>query len=235
MKNEIVSIHQPNFFPWLGYFDKIARSDSFVLLDDVQFPKKGGGWANRVRFLVNGEARWLTAPVDRKYHGTRQIRDMYFDSESDWRSRIIKSIVAAYGRAKYFKETMELIKPLILNQETRIAEFNRIAVIAIAESVGINVSKIKCSSQIPHSGAGTELLISLVRATGGHAYMCGGGAEGYQEDAAFAAAGVGLMYQNFQHPVYPQTGTKEFVPGLSIIDALMNIGVDEVRVALHIA
>lgn len=54
--------------------------------------------------------------------------------------------------------------------------------------------------------------------------MCGGGAEGYQEDAAFSSAGVGLIYQSFHHPIYPQVGTKEFVAGLSIIDAAMNLG-----------
>ncbi len=52
----IVAIHQPNFFPWLGYFDKIARCDHFVLLDHVQFQKTGGVWSNRVRMMV-GAAR----------------------------------------------------------------------------------------------------------------------------------------------------------------------------------
>ncbi len=47
----ICAIHQPNFFPWLGYFDKIKRCDKFVVLDDVQFPKTGGGWSNRVAVI----------------------------------------------------------------------------------------------------------------------------------------------------------------------------------------
>ena len=50
--DKIVAIHQPNFFPWLGYFDKINKSDIFIFLDDVQFPKKGGNWTNRVQLMV---------------------------------------------------------------------------------------------------------------------------------------------------------------------------------------
>jgi len=96
------------------------------------------------------------------------------------------------------------------------------------------VEKFRWSSEIGVDEQASEMLISLTRVAGCDAYMCGGGAEGYQEDTAFAAAGVGLIYQNFQHPVYPQIGAKEFVPGLSVIDALMNIGVDGVRAALHI-
>ena len=75
---KVVAIHQPNFFPWLGYFDKIRRSDIFILLDDVQFSKTGGVWSNRVKVLINGEGRWLTAPVERNFHGTRNVNQMFF-------------------------------------------------------------------------------------------------------------------------------------------------------------
>ena len=45
----ICAIHQPNFFPWLGYFDKTVRADIFVLLDDVQYQKTGGNWTIECR------------------------------------------------------------------------------------------------------------------------------------------------------------------------------------------
>lgn len=220
----IVAIHQPNFFPWLGYFEKIARSDVFIVLDHVQFQKTGGTWSNRVKLLINGEARWVTAPIVRNYHGVRAINEMEFQPGDPWRDKLLKTISANYTRAPFFRETMELIEPLILNPENNLAQYNGISVIAIAKHLGLPTEKFRWSSEIGVDKQASEMLISLTRAVGGNVYMCGGGAVGYQEDDAFVAADVGLIYQNFQHPVYLQNGTQEFVPGLSIIDVFMHCG-----------
>lgn len=230
----IVSIHQPNFYPWLGFFDKIARSDVFILLDHVQFQKTGGTWSNRVKLRVGGESRWVTAPVVRNYHGVRAINEMEFQPNDPWRDKLLKCLVSNYTRAQFFHDTMELIESLILNSENNLARYNGAAVMAIAKYLGLPTGKFRWSSELGIEEPSSEMLISLTHAAGCDAYMCGGGAEGYQEDAAFSAAGVDLIYQNFQHPTYPQVGTKEFVAGLSVIDALMNTGVNGVRAALRI-
>ena len=218
---KIVAIHQPNFFPWLGYFDKIARSDTFVFLDHVQFPKTGGVWANRVKLLVAGEARWVTAPVDRNFHGVRPICEMEFQRVNPWREKFLKSLVANYSKAPFFHDTMGFIEPLILNPENNVGRYNSAAVMAIAERLGQSRSMFHWSSEIEVGGQATEMLISLIRTVGGSTYLCGGGAEGYQEDVRFSEAGIELVYQEFQHPVYRQAGGQDFIAGLSAIDALM--------------
>ena len=86
----LVAIHQPNFLPWLGYFDKIARADVFVMLDSVQFAKTGGTWSNRVQMLVGGQATWLTMPIVRSYHGVRTYRQMEIDEEQSWRKKLLE-------------------------------------------------------------------------------------------------------------------------------------------------
>jgi hypothetical protein len=230
--HKLVAIHQPNFFPWLGYFDKIARSDVFILLDHVQFQKTGGTWSNRVKLLQGGEARWVTAPILRQFHGVLAVGEMEFQPDGLWREKVIKSLVTNYARTPYFRDVMDFLEPLIRNPEGNIARYNGRAIKAIAQYLGLPIEKFRWSSEMVVDGRASEMLISLTRAVGGTAYMCGGGAEGYQEDATFAAAGVGLIYQNFQQPVYPQIGSKVFVPGLSVIDALMNVGLVGVRSAL---
>jgi hypothetical protein len=232
--SNLVAIHQPNFFPWLGYFDKIARSDIFIFLDHVQFPKTGGVWSNRVKMAVGGEARWATAAVTRNFHGVRAINQMEFQPHNPWREKLLKSVRANYARAPFFRETVELIEPLILNSENNLARYNGNAIVAIADSLGFSSKKFRWSSEMPVHGQATEMLVSLTSATAGDTYMCGGGAGGYQEDDVFLAAGLSLIYQNFHHPVYQQVGMTEFVAGLSIIDALMNIGLNGVRDVLHI-
>jgi|SRR3990167_4214658 len=219
-----VAIHQPNFFPWLGYFAKIVRSDYFVFFDDVQFPKTGGSWSNRVKLLVNGEARWVTAAIDRNYHGTRTIREMSFQTNNPWREKALKNIELNYRRHPYYRQTMELITPLLLNPETNIAEYNIQAITAVVYHLGLDTDKLIRSSSLSHKGRSNELLCSITQLLGGKTYMCGGGADGYQDESVFVAAGIDLIHQDFQHPIYPQMASNDFLAGLSIIDALMNVG-----------
>lgn len=225
----IVAIHQPNFFPWIGYFDKIVRSDIFIFLDHVQFQKTGGTWSNRVKVLMGGEVRWITAPVIRAFHGVRSIAEIEFQNDNPWRAKLLKSIASSYSKAPFFAEAMTFLEPLILNPEKNLAAYNIAAITAITQSVGIEKEKFRRSSDFQPDEQSSRMLISLTRAVGGDIYMCGGGATGYQEDTLFAEEGLGLLYQDFQHPVYSQFTKHDFFPGLSIIDALMHCGVNGVK------
>ena len=226
--NKTISIHQPNFFPWLGYFSKIKNSDVFVFFDDVQFPKNSGCWSNRVKLLISDDARWATAAIDRSYHGTRTIQEMRFLADNPWREKLLKSIETNYRRHPFFNETLDLIAPLLFNSEANIADYNIQAVYAISDRLGLDTNKFQRSSCLPHEGSSNELLCSLTQLLGGSIYMCGGGADGYQDEAIFKNYGITLKYQRFVHPVYPQHGRDEFIAGLSVIDAAMNLGWDAV-------
>jgi|TARA_B100000315_G_scaffold212704_1_gene210213 hypothetical protein len=226
---KVVAIHQPNFFPWLGYFDKIARSDVFVLFDDVQFPKKGGVWSNRVKLLIGGEAQWVTASIVRNYSGVQNINEMEFRSDIPWREKIIRSIEFNYKKAPFYEETFEVFQPFLMNPENNIAEYNCHAVSEIVARLGLDHTKMVRSSSIDHDGSSNELLIDLIRKVGGDTYMCGGGADGYQDDAIFDEKKIQLLYQSFDHPVYPQFNTEQFVSGLSIIDVLVNLGFEQTK------
>lgn len=231
--DKTVAIHQPNFFPWLGYFAKIAMSDVFVFFDDVQFPKTGGVWSNRVKLLISDEARWATAAIDRNYHGTRTIREMHFLADNPWREKLLKSIEGNYRRHPAYADTMELLAPLLLSQESNVAEYNIQAVTSIAQRLGLDTHKLHRSSDLSHEGSSNELLCSITCLVGGSTYMCGGGADGYQDESVFNDRDVTLMHQSFVHPVYPQRGRQDFVAGLSIIDAAMNLGWDGVKQLLN--
>jgi hypothetical protein len=147
----------------------------------------------------------------------------------------MKTLATNYSRAPFFLEVSQFVEPLILNPERKLARYNVGAIIAIAQYLGLPASKFRQSSEMGVDEQSNEMLISLTRCAGGNTYLCGGGAAGYQDALVFANAGVNLIHQNFEHPIYPQLGGRPFVPGLSIIDALMNIGVIGVRAALKTA
>src|SRR5665213_2971606 len=92
-----VAIHQPNLYPWLGYFNKIAQADVFVFLDDVQIQKTGASYTNRVSIALDGRAHPVTAPI-RREAGLWTIADTRFSDEG-WRARTIKTLQGAYAKA----------------------------------------------------------------------------------------------------------------------------------------
>lgn len=225
---EVVAIHQPNFFPWLGYFDKIARSDIFVFLDEVQFPKKGGSWSNRVKLLISGEAKWVTAPIERNYSGFRNINEMYF-KEDNWREKFLNTLKTNYCKNPFYDEAMEVIEPLIKNSEKNVAKYNVHAITEIARKLDLDISKIRKSSEFSFQQSSNELLCAVTKGVGGNIYMCGGGADGYQDEKIFKDSGLTLIFQNFVHPIYTQRENENFTQGLSIIDAVMNLGWEEMK------
>jgi len=217
----VCAIHQPNFFPWLGYFDKIRKADIFVFLDDVAYPKSGSGmgsWTNRVRLNVHGTPRWLGCPI-RRQPGPMKIRDARIDDDQPWRKKMLRTLEINYGRAPNFSGTMDLLRPLILQETENLAEFNKTVILAITAHLGLH-ARFVCQSGLATQGAATELLIEVTRAVGAGIYLCGGGAAEYQDDALFAQRGVVLRYQNFVEVSYGSAGS--FRPGLSVIDYLMN-------------
>ncbi len=182
-----------------------------------------------MRLNINGGARWVTAPIVRNYHGTRPVGNVEFDESAQWREKLSKTLESAYGRAPHFAEAMALARPLIVNPERRIAAYNLEVIRSVARSVLPRMPRIVLASELSAAGSATELLIALVRAVDGDTYLSGGGADSYQEPGQFEQAGIRFVYQDFQHPVYLQQGRAEFVPGLSVLDALMNLGVDGTR------
>ena len=226
---KVVAIHQPNFFPWLGYFDKIVRSDVFILLDNVQFPKTGGTWINRVRIPINSQPAWITVPIVRSYHGVRNIADMEINNNLPWRKKMITAFQINYARAPYFDSVFPILQGLVRYPTISLCEFNVNAIKAIMALLRLDLDKLVLGSSLRARSRSTDLLIELVRAVGGSSYLCGGGAAGYLQEEKFSEAGLILCYQNFAHPVYVQNTMREFAPGLSIVDVLMNLGVDQTR------
>lgn len=220
----LVAIHQPNFMPWLGYFDKLARADIFVLLDNVAVQKTGGAYTNRVEIAPHGRRQWLTVPLARNAELRQSIDAARIVETGPWRRKMCATLEQGYARAPAFAEVMPQLRQILEHAEDRLADFNIHGLQRIAALLGLDIAKMRRASALQVDGSATDRLIAIVRAVGGTAYLSGGGAGGYQEDEKFARAGVELRYQNFQHPTYPQRGASGFVAGLSVIDALMNCG-----------
>jgi len=214
-----VAIHQPNYLPWMGYFNKILLADVFIFLDDVQFSK--GSYINRVRILSSKGPCWLTVPVKVKLG--QKICDVK-PSGDDWQFYQIDLLRDAYAKAKYqTKILLELKEELFPIPGGNIAEININMIRAIASRLDIQTSFL-CSSGIKSSGKGDDRLISLVKSVEeGATYLSGKGGAKYQNPTKFSDAGLSLEYIEFEQPQYDQ-GEGKFESGLSVVDCLMRYG-----------
>ena len=228
-----MAIHQPNFLPWLGWFDKLARADVFVLLDHVQFPRTSKGtYVNRVKLLVEGKDAWATAPIVRASGSVQRIDEVRVDDAQPWRRKLLRTIEHNYRRAPEFEAVFTVVRDLLEHPTDRLAELNEHSVRRIARELELDESKFVRSSSLGATSNATDLLIELTKAVGGTTYLAGGLAGStYQEDEKFEQAGIELRNQAFEQPPYEQQ-TETFVAGLSVVDALMHVGPARTRALL---
>lgn len=224
-----VAIHQPNFFPWLGFFKKWAESDVFVLLDDVQVPLKGGSWTNRTHIVQAGEKKWLTAPIERETLANQKLSDVLLVSGSAWKRRASGQIQHSYSRCNYGQDAIVLFNTNLETDNRNLLHVNLHSLRQIGGLLGLSWSQIVMSSSLETKSSGTQRLVDIVKAVGGDTYLSGDGAQGYQRDDAFPKAGVKLEFLEFTQPKYSQRGADNFIPGLSVLDSLANLGAKETR------
>jgi hypothetical protein len=206
----------------MGYFDKIRRADVFVFLDGVDYPRAGSGgmgsWTNRVRINIRGEPYWLGCPVA-GYSGRKSICDVQIAEDGKWRGRLLRTLEMNYKRSLNYATAMALIQPLIENPISNLSEYNMTAILGIAEALELKC-EFRRQTDMPTAETSTLRLIEIVKSVGADAYLTGGGAGGYQDDALFAAQDVAVQYQNFVPRPYGDP--EKFIAGLSIVDFLMN-------------
>jgi hypothetical protein len=223
----MATIHQPDFLPWFGFFNKVAKADVWIVLDHVENnPRDAAFWGRRTRILVQGRPLWLSVPLNRPAELGRvgiPIRDMTIN-RSDPRvfEKALRTVRQSYGKAPHFHEHYPLVASWFEDEEPLLAVRNLRFIRAVLERLGVR-TRIVSSSTLGAQGRGTELLVSLLQAVQARRYLCGTGAGGYQVDAMFAAQGIALEYNRFVHPTYPQGAGADFVPGLSLIDALFHV------------
>src|SRR3954451_7802996 len=154
----IVAAHQPTFLPGRGWWDKLVRADRLVLLDEVQVPKKGGTWMNRVRLLVNGKPAWVTVPIDRTHHGVRSVREVRIDESKHWRTKVEATIATSYAGAAGFRSVFPFVQELLRLRLDGVAEFNVSTIRRLARELELDKDKLVLQSELSAGGTGTDLL-----------------------------------------------------------------------------
>ncbi len=218
MNCRIVSIHQPNYFPWLGLFDKIMAADFFVFLDDVQYSNNQRHNRNTIK-TSNGWS-YLTVPVNQHLGDT--IHEVTTKDQLRWKEKHLKTIYMNYRKSYFFEAVYPDVEKWLLSEYTSLADQNISIISGIARRFGIETEFIR-SSQLGIHGKKEARVIDVVKALNCDCYYSGNGARKYQITSNFEENGINLLYQKYQVEEYPQLWGG-FIPNLSVIDYIMNCG-----------
>ena len=220
----LVSIHQPNYMPWPGFFHKWMLADAFIILDTVQFHKND--WQNRNRIKTANGPQWLTVPVH--YHFPAIINEIEI-SQDPWQRKQLAAMEQSYAKAPYFQDYWDNIQSVLIQPWKKLSDMNTALIRALGEMVGCQAPLYLASEMQVENTDSTGRLIDLCKELGGSAYLAGVDGEKYMQIDQFSEAGIDLWYQDVVAPVYHQLHG-EFVSHLSVVDLLFNVGPEATNV-----
>jgi hypothetical protein len=209
-ESRVVSIHQPHYLPWLGLIAKIACSDIFIVLDNVQFEKNG--WQNRTRYSTAAGLKFLTLPVRQAGIVSKNIpiRDIEL-ADRDATAKNWKTLSQRYGKRPGWPRIAERLKVILMNRHESL-----FPVCQATTELTLDIFRLKpeiiLASTLSVEGAKSDRIVNLMKAVQATHYLSGPGAKEYLDPTAFERAGVGLNFQKFDHPRYTQSNDTEFIP-----------------------
>lgn len=224
----IVTCHQPNYLPHLGFFHKMKQADVFVIYDTVQF--SDGFYVHRNRVRTNTGSTWLTIPVERHMApiNTIKIKNDALISRVPWNEHHWRVISHSYEKTPYFEKYKNEFAPLYARQFEKLSDFNVEIIKTLAHIAGITTRLVRLSELNVVSDDASERLALATKAAGGDTYLAGpsGGTKYEMHEEEFTKRGIKVAHQEFHHPEYPQLHSrydKKFEKNLAAIDALFNI------------
>jgi hypothetical protein len=224
----ILSAHQPQYLPWLGYFHKMYKSDLFVFLDNVQY--KAREYQNRNCVRTKSGSLWLTVPVLKESGPYPNISAVRIDNTQDWRKRHWMTIRTNYGHAPFFKQYSGFFEELYTTEWKTLVGLNMHIIKNVARLLGID-TPIFLESRLKITTDKTPRLIDICKAMKADTYLSGAGGRDYLDEKQFESNGIKLVYQDFDHPQYKQCH-EPFVPCVSIIDLLFNCGGESLKMLI---
>jgi hypothetical protein len=219
-----VAMMQPTFLPWQGFFELIVKSDLFIFLDDFQFSVQSYHQRNRL-FVNRGEVAWQTVPVQKAASFKAPLNQTWVNESTPWRLKMWKCIQHNYSKALHYKEIAPYVEEWIMASQRSLAGLN-MAFIRMCCQLMAFTPEFRLSSQRPSGSQRSERVLELLRYAQADHYYCARGAFAYmRDDGVFPVSDIEVLFQDFKPEPYEQVGSPGiFVPSLSILDALMNLG-----------
>ena len=220
----IITIHQPEHLPWLGFFNKISKAEKFVILDSVQFRKNY--FQNRNRIMGSNGVQYINVPTKTKGHMDNDLAHTEISMDganAKWREKYLKTIQMSYSKHPYYSDVYPVIDSAINTNSNNLCEINLAIIKSFAEKLDIHPEYIR-ASEMELCGNKSDLILDICETLKTDIYIAGPSGRDYLDVKSFTDAGIIIKYNDYNHPVYPQKKAKEFESNLAALDLFMNCG-----------
>ena len=225
-----ISIHQPEYLPWLGFIDKVASVDEVVLLDNVQFEKNN--FQNRNKIRTSDGWQWLTVPL-KKFRYEQRINEIEISYDQNWQIKNLNKIKQNYNKTEYFNKYFPEFKKIYRSKPKFLRDLNIELIKFLLEKFGIHTKLYISSGLLDNVGrGGTNVNLNISKKLNADVYLSGAFGKDYLDVPKFEKAGIKVEFQDFQHPVYRQV-YEPFIPNMSSIDLLFNYGPESLQMITY--
>ena len=218
MNKKTVSIHQPVYLPWLGFFKKISTSDQFVFLDDVQFEKNG--WHNRNKIRTSDGWIWLTVPTKTKFG--MNLNEIKIDNSINWKKKHKKAIEINYSKTPYFKNYWNELESIFNKKHELLIELNLELIKFIMKNLQIKTPTI-FSSELNIDGKSSERILNICNKLKSKIYLSGKLGKDYLDLDDVSSNGIEVKFQDYKHHTNEQS-VNTVMPIMTTKDLLSNKG-----------
>lgn len=177
-----VAVHQPNFVPWVGWWSKMAHTDTFVLLPKAQFSK--GDYHNRFMFC----GRWMTVPVSAKLG--QSISDVKI-AQTGPLHKMAKALRWELQSYPYAYRINKLLSLLESWRNDSLIELNMTIIESLYAALEMTTMVVDHKERFQRPAP--EELSEIVEEHGGQMYMAGRGALDYSTRDQYTCPEVWLQ------------------------------------------
>lgn len=223
-----VAIHQPHYFPWFGYLNKMANVDKFILMDEVQITDGSNMYRHQLLSL-KGDCKYITIPFLKNDYKKKAYNELLINKKINWQKNHINFIRENYQKSPYFSEIWEVISFIFEKEYQNVSEVTIDTIYLLKNIFEIPTNLILQSGlNYPKESKKNQLILDLCIAAGANYYLSGNGAKKYMELEPFLEKGISVEFQKFNMPNYFQfSSTSDFIPGISSLDVLFNLGLEK--------
>lgn len=221
-------MHQPDYLPWLGYFNKIASVDTFIFFDTADFSK--GGFHERNKIKTTTAWAYLTIPIPHQSL-FKSLNETLLPENIKWANKHWRSLEHCYGRTLYWNAYKDFFKNLYTQIDSfkTLSDLNIEIITYMCRAFGLKTKLAKASDyKFDSNLKSTEAILAVIKQVGATEFLAGPSGKKYLQRDRFIDKNIELLFQEWQPKEYSQVHPP-FIGGLSALDLLFNEGPNSIK------